>query len=78
MAVITIARRGDGRLDDSTLRAMFRLRHAIFHDRLGWDVTSDNGMEHDEYDEINPVYMIVKDLAMQSMWMRGRPPALRP
>jgi acyl homoserine lactone synthase len=61
MAEITIARRGDSRLDDSTLRAMFRLRHAIFHDRLGWDVTSDDGMEHDEFDEINPVYMIVKD-----------------
>ncbi len=30
-----------------------------FHDRLGWDVTVDaNGFERDEYDDINPLYVI--------------------
>ena len=32
----------------------------MFHDRLGWEVTSDNGMEHDEFDQANPVYVLVR------------------
>ena len=60
MSKIELAQRGDGRLDDGTLRAMYRLRHAVFHDRLGWDVTSDQGMEHDEFDQVNPIYALAR------------------
>jgi len=43
------------RLRDS----MHRDRAAQFHDRLKWDVTVDaNGFERDEYDAINPLYVI--------------------
>lgn len=38
---------------------MFRDRAVQFHDRLGWQVTVDeNGFERDEYDALNPLYVI--------------------
>lgn len=58
---IVLAQHGDHALNRKTLMGMYRLRHEIFHDRLQWDVTSDNGMEHDEFDEGNPFYVLVKD-----------------
>lgn len=43
-----------------TLRdTMFRDRANQFRDRLGWDVSVDeNGFERDEYDDLNPLYVI--------------------
>jgi acyl homoserine lactone synthase len=39
--------------------SMFRDRAAQFRDRLDWDVTVDeNGWEVDEYDRLNPLYII--------------------
>lgn len=38
---------------------MFRHRATQFHDRQGWDVTVDeNGEERDQYDALNPLYVI--------------------
>ena len=38
---------------------MFCDRADQFHTRLGWDVTVDeNGWEHDQYDALNPLYVI--------------------
>jgi acyl homoserine lactone synthase len=38
---------------------MFRDRADQFRDRLGWDVTVDeNGFERDEYDAMNPLYVV--------------------
>lgn len=38
---------------------MFQDRATQFHDRQGWDVTVDeNGQERDEYDDLNPLYVI--------------------
>lgn len=43
---------------------MFRDRARQFHDRLGWDVTVDaQGFERDEYDGVNPLYLIWEDEA---------------
>ena len=40
-------------------RTMFRDRADQFKTRLGWDVTMDeNGAERDEYDDLNPLYVI--------------------
>lgn len=58
MGQITLAQHGDGSLSRQAEMGMYRLRHEVFHDRLGWDVTSDNGMEHDEFDEASPVYVL--------------------
>lgn len=48
-------------IDQSDLRAMFRLRYSVFHERLGWDVKSRDGMEQDEFDELPDVaYVLAK------------------
>lgn len=48
----------ENKYDMATLYNMFRFRHTIFHDRLQWDVNSLHGMEYDEFDTLNPYYMI--------------------
>lgn len=60
MGEIMVTEYNDPRLDNKILTNMYRLRHAVFHDRLGWDVNSDNGMEHDEYDQAKPIYVLAK------------------
>lgn len=41
---------------------MFRDRATQFKERLNWDVAVDErGWEHDEYDELNPLYLIWQD-----------------
>ncbi len=51
---------GDALHEFPTLQSsMFRDRGAQFRDRLGWDVQVDEaGWERDEYDDINPLYVI--------------------
>ena len=42
--------------------SMFRDRADQFRDRLGWDVeVSNRGEERDEYDDLNPLYVIWED-----------------
>lgn len=38
--------------------AMYRMRHKIFYEELGWDVTSDNGLEYDQFDRPDTVYIL--------------------
>jgi N-acyl-L-homoserine lactone synthetase len=41
---------------------MFRSRAAVFHERLGWEVTVEGGREMDRYDEeADPVYLVAVD-----------------
>jgi acyl homoserine lactone synthase len=40
---------------------MYRQRARVFKDRLGWDVSVSDGLEMDEFDEINPLYVISVD-----------------
>ncbi len=49
------------RFDERTLRGMFAFRHEIFYQRLGWEVPTRGRLEIDEFDELNPVYMLAKD-----------------
>lgn len=60
MGQIMLAQHGNGSLDQRAAMGMYRLRHDVFHDRLGWEVTTDNGMEHDEFDHADPVYVLAK------------------
>lgn len=42
--------------------SMFRDRAAQFHDRLGWNVhVNEDGEERDQYDLLNPLYLIAVD-----------------
>lgn len=43
--------------------SMFRDRAAQFHQRLGWEAvrTDDLGLEFDQYDELNPIYVMIED-----------------
>ncbi len=43
------------------LNDMFRLRVRVFGDRLGWEVDIQNGMEIDQFDRMDPAYVIGLD-----------------
>lgn len=40
---------------------MFRMRAAVFADRLGWDVTVVDGKEVDRFDDEDPLYLLCVD-----------------
>ncbi|MBR1146152.1 acyl-homoserine-lactone synthase [Bradyrhizobium sp. AUGA SZCCT0431] len=40
------------------LAEMHRLRHRVFRNRLDWDVTVSGDMEVDEFDALNPAYLL--------------------
>jgi len=40
------------------LDQMFQQRARVFKGRLGWDVTIDNNRERDQYDDLDPTYML--------------------
>jgi N-acyl-L-homoserine lactone synthetase len=48
-------------LFQAELDGMFRLRKRIFCDQLGWDVKIQDGRERDEYDDLDPVYIVSLD-----------------
>lgn len=43
------------------LNKMYALRNKVFFERLGWDVSSENDLERDDYDEKNAFYILYKD-----------------
>lgn len=43
---------------------MYRLRFQMFRERLNWDVDTEDGLEFDEYDDLDPHYLIAKDEQM--------------
>lgn len=43
------------------VNAMFRQRADVFHERLKWDVKVVDGMEIDEFDDLNLVYLLSVD-----------------
>lgn len=52
---------GSDNVGPTVLDAMFRLRYRVFKERLGWQVTGNNGLERDRFDDLDPVYLILKD-----------------
>lgn len=61
MHQILLARANDCLLDDGTRNEMFRFRHKVFYERLGWEVPIQNGIERDSYDDLNPIYLVAKN-----------------
>ncbi|MBP0483630.1 acyl-homoserine-lactone synthase [Sagittula salina] len=57
--MIRFARANELPSDSPLLRSMYRDRATQFRDRLKWDVTvDDRGEEHDQYDALDPLYVI--------------------
>ena len=51
---------GLGVVDQHTLNKMFRLRHKVFKERLGWHVKDYQGYEIDGFDCLDPVYLLAQ------------------
>lgn len=49
------------------MEAMFRARAAVFHRRLGWNVTVRKGRELDRHDAENPLYLVAIDEASENV-----------
>lgn len=65
--VITPERHAESRWK---LAEMYRLRHRVFRMRLGWNVRSQNGLERDEFDDMDPTYILAwnPDGALVGTW----------
>ncbi|MGX0876070.1 N-acyl-L-homoserine lactone synthetase [Roseovarius sp. MBR-154] len=46
---------------ESVIDEMFKLRARVFHDRLGWEVSIQDGRERDMFDSLDPVYLVALD-----------------
>ncbi|WP_412506863.1 acyl-homoserine-lactone synthase [Roseovarius sp. SYSU LYC5161] len=46
---------------DQVLDEMFKLRARVFGDRMGWNVTIENGRERDLFDDLDPAYAVGLD-----------------
>ncbi len=55
---VVFGRAGDGSLTPAQMRSMFELRYEVFHQKLGWSVNVMNRQERDEYDRMDPWYMV--------------------
>ena len=58
MRELLLGMAGESNLDTDTLSKMHQLRHRVFREKLRWNVSGHNGEEIDEYDQLNPHYMI--------------------
>lgn len=61
MGQVMFAEHKNNLLNGQAIMGMYRLRHKIFYERMGWQVRSIEGMERDEFDHANPIYVLVKD-----------------
>lgn len=61
--MLEIITRDNAHLYYKELSSMHRLRHVVFKERLGWDLKCVNGLEFDQYDTEDAVYLIHKDSA---------------
>ncbi len=50
-----------GAVEQSKLESMFRLRYRVLVERLGWTLKGTGGLECDQFDELDPVYILIED-----------------
>lgn len=58
MKQLLLGKAGQPNLDPNTLSKMHQLRHRVFREKLQWNVSGENGEEIDEYDKLDPHYMV--------------------
>ena len=56
--LVMALQRNSSPADGGILDSVFCLRAKIFRGRLGWDVTESDGRESDEYDRLDPTYIV--------------------
>jgi acyl homoserine lactone synthase len=61
--VIDILTKADSRSRAEDFEAMFRLRYRVFKERLNWDVRTWRGLERDQFDDLDPHYIMAFDRA---------------
>lgn len=61
MGQVLIGSLRDGRISIRHLMRMFCFRHEVFCCKLGWEVNSFNGLETDQYDHLDTVYILSLD-----------------
>jgi acyl homoserine lactone synthase len=62
---ILMARQDEPGMTHRTLHRMYRFRHKIFRQRLGWEVESAGSLERDAFDDLKPVYLIAQNEQQQ-------------
>lgn len=60
MTTILLGNQTASAIDHASLEEMFRFRHKVFAERLGWEVKSVQGMEIDYFDTLSPHYMLAR------------------
>jgi len=70
MTAILLGKPQDQGFNERLVQGMFCLRHEIFYKRLGWEVSSQDGMERDFYDQLDPTYMVAyeQDSEVAGCW----------
>jgi acyl homoserine lactone synthase len=58
MRQLILGKAGHPQLDRQILSQMHRLRHRVFREKLHWNVSGENGEEIDDYDALEPHYMV--------------------
>jgi len=61
MTRVVIGKTGDDEITPELMEQMFRLRYDVFHQKLGWQVDGTDNQERDDFDYLNPIYMIAGD-----------------
>lgn len=61
MRQLVFGKAGHVQLGPDTLSKMHQLRYRVFREKLRWNVSGDNGEESDEYDSLDPHYMVAME-----------------
>lgn len=61
MNQLTFVRENNKHNHLNIVNGVYRLRHDTFIDRLGWEINSENGMERDSFDDLNPYHIAIHD-----------------
>jgi acyl homoserine lactone synthase len=51
----------NGALPDDLITAIARYRHKVFIERLRWPLAVEDGLEHDQFDRHDTVYVVARD-----------------
>lgn len=57
---ILVGRPSERGLPESVVDGIYRFRHRVFRERLGWSVPSMGGRERDDFDDLDPVFIAAR------------------